>query len=422
MDNRLQELVDFTRDKYGLSEYYLHRWDLTRTTTIFNETVYKLGMEWFPKSNEDWDDETTNPEGTASIEIDIHSRKVARVIFVGGKSYADSHKFDLNNKDGIIKWIEKETGLNYGGQFEFWKGEERELHFKECIDGFSVSPSGSIDFRVDEEGKLTLFSVYGQFPSEKLIKQEMYELSLERVEELAREQLKLVEFPVMEQKKLVFAFAMEEIYVKNDVSSTLPYEFIVDDKSRLQVDKVMEWDFQMPSPFHRKEITLIENVTVEQAFQREPHPDLQPISEEEVNKCIRAIQKFLSQEYTNDSGKWILTSLHRDKGYIHATLKAKEQIERVFKRKMKLFIDSKTYEVLNYMDNELMLEMYNDLKEAKEITISKKEAFEKLRDVIELTPYYVYDRKQGYYVLCGKLDCHYGVKAHKGEVVPLSEL
>ena len=336
MDNRLQQLVDFTKDKYGLSQYYLQRWDITRTTTIFNETVYKLGMEWFPKSIEDWDDETTNPEGTASIEIDIHSRKIDRVIFVGGKSYADSQKEIVKNKDEIIKWIEKETGLNYGKQFKIWKEEERELHFKECIESFSVSPSGYIDFRVDEEGKLTLFSSHGQFPSEKLVKQEMYDLSVEQVEELTREQLKLVEFPVMEQKKLVFAFAIEEIYVKNDGSSTLPYEFIVDDKDRLQVDKVMEWDYQISKPFDRKEITLIENVTAEQAFQREPHPDLQPIDEEEIEKCISAMQKFLSQEYTNDSGKWILKSLHRDKVYIQAALKAEEQLERVFKRKMKL--------------------------------------------------------------------------------------
>ncbi len=216
--------------------------------------------------------------------------------------------------------------------------------------------------------------------------------------------MKLIEFPVIEQKKLVPAFAIEEIYVKNDGSSTLPYEFFVDDKFPLQMDKVIEWDDQIQKPFQGKIISLIENVTPDQAFQCEPHPDLRPITEEDVKKCIHNIRKFLSQEYTNDSGKWTLKSLYRDKGYIHATLKAKEQKERVFRRKMKLFIDSETYEVLNYMDNKPFLKEYMELKEAEEIKVTKEEAFEKIKEFIELTPYYVYDFGQGYYVLCGKLD------------------
>ncbi len=49
--------------------------------------------------------------------------------------------------------------------------------------------------------------------------------------------------------------------------------------------------------------------------------------------------------------------------------------------------------------------MYMELEEAEEIKVAKEEALEKLKDFIELTPYYIYDFEQGYYVLCGKLDC-----------------
>ena len=89
---------------------------------------------------------------------------------------------------------------------------------------------------------------------------------------------------------------------------------------------------------------------------------------------------------------------------------------------MKLFIDAETYQVLNYMDNKSFLEMYMELEEAEEIKVAKEEAFEKLKDFIELTPYYVFDFEQGYYVLCGKLDCQYAVKANNGEVIELNEL
>lgn len=82
------------------------------------------------------------------------------------------------------------------------------------------------------------------------LKKERYVLSLEQIEELAKEQLKLVgEYPIMKQKKDVPAFAIEEIYIKNDCSFTLPFEFFVDDKSRLQIDKVIEWDHQIQNLF-----------------------------------------------------------------------------------------------------------------------------------------------------------------------------
>ena len=419
MENRIKDLVEYTKGKYGLNQYYLQRWDIFRSTTHFNDTVYTLSMEWFPNHIQDWDDDETNPKGTACIEIDIHSRKAKSVIFVGGISYINRLTF---SKGEIIEWIEQETGLNFGKQFELWKEEGRELHFRGRIDGFAIFPSVSIECNLNKEGKLTLFSVIGQYPSKNLVKQELYNLSLAQVEELAKEQLKLAEFPLMKKNKLVPAFALEEIFIKNNSPSTLSFDFFADDKSRLKLDRVIEWEHQIQMPFHRKPITMDENITVEQAFRREPHPDLQPITGEEIESCIAAIQTFLSQEYTSDSGKWILKSLHRDRGYIHATLKLMEQKERVFKRKMKLFIDQGTYEVLNYMDNELFLKMYMELKETEEIKVTKEEAFEKLKDLIELTPYYVYDFEEGCYVLCGKLDCHYAVKAHNGEVVELSEL
>ncbi|MFS0615282.1 hypothetical protein [Lederbergia ruris] len=44
------------------------------------------------------------------------------------------------------------------------------------------------------------------------------------------------------------------------------------------------------------------------------------------------------------------------------------------KRKVKLFIDSDTYEVLNYMDNKPFLKAYMELQEAEEIKVTKEEA------------------------------------------------
>ena len=423
MDKRIKELIDFTKEKYGLTEYFLHKWDINRSTTIFNETVYTLSMEWFPNSNIEWENNDLNPEGTASIEIDIHTRKVKSVIFVGGISYADGMRFDLTNKSEVIKWVEKETGLTYGKQFMFSGEKDRELRFKECIDEISVSPSGFIELKVDEKGKLTFFSVMGQFPNERFIKREQYTLDVEQIEEeLKSEQVKLVEFPVIKEKRIVPAYALEELYIKNDRSTTLPFDLFVDNDSRLTLDRVIEWDTSIQKQFNRKEMSWFEDISPEQAFQCEPHPNLVPISEEDVQRCVDAVREFLSHEYANDSGNWVLKSLHREKDYIHAILNRRVQRERVFRRKLKIIIDAKTYEVINYLDNQFLTDMYKDFQGEEEVNVTKEEAYEKLTGLIELTPCYVYDAEQSYYVLCGKLDCHYAVKASDGEVVALSEL
>ena len=139
---------------------------------------------------------------------------------------------------------------------------------------------------------------------------------------------------------------------------------------------------------------------------------------------MMAVKDFLRQKYSNES--WRLgtkKTLHRDKGYIHATLKElNKQDYRVFQRKIKIMIDAKSLQAVNYMDNKPMLEIYDQFQVPDKATITKEEAYEKLKELFELKPYYVYDFKQKQYILCGKIDCQYGVNASTGEVIPLDDL
>ncbi|MEH7178340.1 hypothetical protein [Neobacillus vireti] len=264
---------------------------------------------------------------------------------------------------------------------------------------------------INPEGKLTSFSVSGQFPSKEKVKEDTYILSFKKIEHLAKEQLKLVEFPSYAKNKIFPIYAVEEIYVKNDQTSTIPFEFIVDVNSYLKIDKTIHWDEPINKPFERKEIRWIEDVSAEQAFSCEPSPVSFPITKIEQEKCDLAVKDFLRQEYPKDSGNWILKTLHRDKGYIHAILRANKQDNRVFKRKLVIMIEAKSLHVVNYMDNKPMLETFDQFQAPKKVTVNKEEAFEKMKGVFELKPYYVYDFKQKQYVLCGKLDSKYGVIA-----------
>lgn len=421
MDVRINELVEFTQKRFGLSDYYLQEPQFYRNVNNSNETVYTLSMEWFPDGTVQ-DDDGLNPEGTVSMEINVKSRKFER-IFVKGKPYVeDGITFSHLHKDDIIKWIEKETGLTYGEQFRLQREEEGKLYFMSSTNGVTVSPPGYIDIEFNEDGELTMFSIHGQFPSKELIKEEKYSLSLDRLEDLEKEQLKLIEYPSYEQKKIYPIYAIEEIFVTNDGATTIPFEVFADERYFLKIDQTIYWDKPLNEPFERKAINWIEELTAEQAFSCEPSPDSYPITEVEQEKCMIAVKNLLRQEYPNESGSWVLKHFYRDKGYIHATLKAIIQDERVFQRKIKVFIDPKSFQTVNYMDSQPILKTFDDFQAPDQVTITKEEAHEKLKKLFELKPYYVYDFKEKQYVLCGKLDCQYGVNASNGEVIALDDL
>lgn len=423
MNSKIEELIDFTKIKFGLDNHYLQRHNLYRNVNPFNDTVYTLCMEWFPNHVTAQEDDGSNPEGTAIVEINVATRKFESAIFVMGKTYANSGVTFANlDTNGIIKWIEYETGLTYGKQFQLHKEEKGELYFKECIDGVAVSPSGSIEIKFNHEGKLTFFSAHGLFSSKEMVREETYTLSIEMVEYLAKEQLKLVEFPLYEQKKIYPVYAVEEIYVTNNGMSTIPFEIFGDVESYLKIDQTVYWDEAINEPFERKEINWFKDITVEQAFSCVPSPDSFPITKVEQEKCVMAVRDFLRQEYPNDTGKWMLKTLHRDKGYINATLRANHQDNRVFQRKMKVMIDATSFQAVNYMDSKPMLEIFEQFQAPDQVTITKEEAYEKLKELFELKPYYVYNFEQKQYVLCGKLDCQYGVHAGSGKVFLLDDM
>ncbi|UOQ92748.1 hypothetical protein MUO14_20385 [Halobacillus shinanisalinarum] len=422
MDSRIKELMDVTKTRFGLDNYYLKRHGLDRYVNIFNETVYTLSMDWFPDHVEEPEDDS-NPEGTAVIEVNVYSHKFVSAIFVMDKTYAKNGiSFAGLHTNDIIKWMEQESGLTYGRQLQLHKEEEGRLLFKEVIDGVAVSPSGSVEIKFDEEGKLTLFAVHGQFPSKEIIKEETYKLSFEKVEHLAKEQLKLIEFPSHEQQRLIPAYGVEEVYVTNDQMTTIPFEVIVDVRSYIKIDKTIFLDKTIKDPFERKEFSWTEEVTVEQAFSSEQSPDSYPITKKEQETCVLAVKDFLRQEYPDDSGIWILKTLHRNRGYIHATLRANKQDNRVFQRKLMVIIDATSFQAVNYVDNKSMLEMFDQFQAPDKVAIDKEEAYKKLKELFELKPYYVYDFEQKQYVLCGKLDCQYGVNASSGKVIALNDL
>lgn len=425
MNANIQQLIDQTKAKFGLNLYYLKRHSFYRYVNMFNETIYTFNMEWFPSHEAEPVDDDVNPDGTAVIEVNLNTGQIESVIFVMDKTYAQHGvTFKRPYPAHVIQWIEQETGLIYGEHFHMHQKEKGELSFEEAIDDVQVTPSGRIEVKWNEHGQLMYFTHNGPFLAKTLLKAEEYALSLDKLENLAEQQVQLFQLPSFEHNRIRSIYALEEIYVKNDGTGTLPFEIGREETHCIHMNEVIEWNEPLNNTYEKKEIDIHENISAEQAFSLEPSPDSFPISKEEQAECIKAVRTFLAQKYPKDTGKWVLKTLHRDHGYIHAVLKTNGQEGSGFMDKIKVFIDASSFEAVNYIDKKEMFQVCGILspsQSANEISVSQPEAFEKLRERLELTPIYVYDEAQKQYVLCGKLDCHDGVDAESGEVFSLKE-
>lgn len=418
MDERVKDLVDYTRDKWGLDNYYLHTHHFYRRLNSLNKTIYTLCMEWYPNHITKQEDVEYNPEGTAVVDLEVNSRYFESVIFVGDKSYSNKNVFYGLIVNDIIKWIENETGLCFGLQFHLEREEEREFYFRSSVKGVPVFPSGTINIKFDQEGKMTFFSVNGPFPSEGSVKEETFSIKLEDVEQLVKEQLKLIEFPSEKQKKFIPIYCIEEVYITNEKSNTIRIE---DVKYKFKIDESIHWQISNKKLFKRRQINFNDNITAEQVFSNQPHPDLLPITYAEKEKCIMAVKDFLCHVFPKDSGKWFVKTLHREEGYILAILKVGNQDNRVFQRKLVLFIDANTFKVWNYTDNKPFIKMYKGYQDAESININKNNAYERIKSMIELKPVYVYDVQKNKYLLCGEIDSDFGINATNGKVEELND-
>lgn len=416
-----EKIIEWTRLKFGLAHYDLRRSSYSRRVTLFNETVYQFCMEWFPK-DASIVEEDLNPEGTAVIAIDLSTNQVESAIFVGGETYAkDGIVFQQRDVESIIKWIEAETNLIYGRQFQLDSHKGGKYVFKECYKGLDISPPGYIELKLNSDGELVFYSVYGQFPTEEVVKEEEYTLTVKQVKKTAQAQIRLIHDPSFKDEKIYPTYALEEIYITNDLSKTIPFEGFTDRGGRIELEELLVWSEPLQNNFTQSELVLIEDISAKQAFTNEPSADIEPINESEGTVYIDVVKTFLRQVYPAYSGEWLLTSFNRDTGYIHANLKGSKSQSFIFQRKLKVIIDPHSLEVITYIDNQLLSDQFKTYDGPEEVVLSKEEAYEKIKEFIELKTCYVYDDDTQKYILGAMIDSSYGVDAHTGEVFLLED-
>ncbi|MUV37519.1 hypothetical protein JNUCC1_01325 [Lentibacillus sp. JNUCC-1] len=420
MDERLQEAADDIQKRLGFGDQYrLVRHELFPEKNILNETYYVFSTEWFPVDAAD--DEDFNPAGTAVVDIDLHSKALRRLVFVHETTLADQASYPEPNESDVIEWIEEMTGLVYGKQFTLAQQNEDEFAFAAAVDHIPVSPTGWIGVEFDD-GKLTMFTMDGHFPNDSEVEWEPFALTFDKIAYVAEQQCRLIDIPIESEERWQPIYTIEEAFVKNDGRETISLSSQNVLGTMIEKDLILEWDERDETPFEQQELDLALKATADEAFNRKAHPDTLPITAEAETVCVEEAKRFLKRVFPEDSGQWRLVGLRRENGYIFADLKPADVGDAYFQRKIQVVLDGTDYEAVNAIDNKMLLDMFENYTPAENARISAKEAFEQLRDDIELSPTYVYDQTLGHYVLSGRLDCLYGIDATTGQHIELNEL
>lgn len=411
----MEEIIEDIQQTFGLNAYYLYQQYIFREVAGDDHTSYILNLEFAPASQGYY------PDGTASIDVDLHTGELKRITFNEGVNYATGDGLPLAETEAAIEWVEEITALEFGRQFRLVKDEKLALTFEAAVDNIPVYPGGSIHIEFNSDGQLVHFSIDGIFPEESQINWEPFNLTPEKVETVADKQCRLLEIPIEEEEQWLQVYGIEDIFLANDGDTTLPVEQSTVWHSHAPVDNVLEWKKPAESAFQAGEINLANEVTEEEAFAKVPDPALLPITADEQTQAIASATHFLQQEFPGDSGKWKAAGIQRINQYILVVLTPTSPSHRVIERKLKLFLDQKTFAVVNYTDDQVLLNMLAEYQDAEQAKISREAAFEKLSRSLSIEPMYVYEKQQQRYILCGKISCGYVVDAVAGELLPVDK-
>lgn len=422
MEKRIEKMTKDIQRTFGLNDYFLKTYHLSRRVNSLLQTNYYITMEWFPNQYAEWV-EDTNPDGTAVIEVDFHTEDVNSIIFVNGVTYTTKEQvFPTPDLEHIIDWIEVMTGLTWGRQIQLHSQslDKKEFHFQATVDNMPVWPTGTIDLEFNHHDQLVSFTKDGVFPSEEMLNWEPFSLIPEATAYITSANCKLMKVPGDTSWKYVYG--IHDQFVTNDGKKHFPVDTVTRNGTFKKMDVLLEWQEKKTSDNLKinEQIQVERNISIEQAISHEPAPAVQQITEQDMDACIHEATHYLQAVAPSDTGRWRLCEVYRYDIYLIAILKqTNKDYDVAIEPRHTLFIkqDAELYHIVHVLDDKALWDnLYVNLKEPKAAVITKEQAFEKLQKHVTLTPTYVYDVEKQSYELCGKISCPYFVHAVTGEL------
>lgn len=417
MEKHIHSMMEEMANTYQLTDYFLGRHELIRTKNYLHETNYALVMEWFPNFYQDWADKTENPPGTVILEIDFHSKRLRSLTYtepIKQPSFLPPEKIEA-----MANWIRRQTGLVVGKQLHLVKQADHIYEFRAVKNHVPIYPIASVRFQF-VDSYFQSFSINGVFPPEEKFKLEDFHLHPDTIQPVIESQCKKMIAPNFADTSWQAIYGIEEIFITNDGMNLLPLDFHYHEASFVELNHQIQWKSAISTkhPSKKRPIFIEDKVSLEMALKKETHPDFKQISDWDILASMDCTEVFLQKYYPNDSGKWIFKKIYRQLDFLVVSL-VRENAFDLFNQKLHLYIDAKTKELVNYLDSQFI---YGDFKKAlytEEDVITVSQALRKLYKYIRFTPVYVYDFIQKKYILCGKLNCPYGIDVITGKKIRL---
>lgn len=416
MDHKLQQLVEYFTNKFGLEQYELETVSCYKKMMYDGNMHYLLDLELFPNATKNQAEEGYNPPGTASICYNITTEKLMYILFVGGQSFSTKTQFPTQSVKEIAKWIEEETDLQYGEDFSPFDTLDHGYLFRAEVHGYPISPDSMIEVEFDETGKLTSFSISDAQIFNESIPFQTFTLTTENVQSIIPNQLKLEQFPIEDEEKFISVYTIDEIYLTNDDKRIIPHFM---GGREIAIGKTLIWQTALEGPIERQVVDPYPEVSTEEALTNKKPANDPKLTEQDIQKIISNTTDVLRTILPNESGKWTLSTIQNENRFIEVICQLDEDEQTLFNRKFIILLDSNTFEVLNYMDNGSLFEVFDAFTPAPPATLSKEDALDILKESITLTPTYVYDSQTDQFVLCGLLHAQQGVDAETGELLYL---
>ncbi|WP_050180027.1 hypothetical protein [Domibacillus robiginosus] len=403
INNQLAEWIERIRVKFVLDGYTCFDTITAYEKNDWNKTSYRFITEWLPPGHTTRKEDESNPAGTAVVELDAKTGRLNSAVFVDGQAPEHGLSFFSGNKEEIIRFVEQETGWTYGHQFIDAASANHDFEFQTAYKGIPLSPEGYIHVSLDDQKKLTFFSVSGLVPDK--VEESSFRLDTASVERLAKERFLFLEYPVTKEEKWLPLFMIDDVFVDNETGQ------VIEDKP-----DILTWKTAKNQKVKRKLVQMAPaDIDPEKMFQFPPHPDTKPITKKAQAKIREAGTEFLQTYASRESGEWAIVDVQRANYMIKARL-VNTKDNTVIPRMFNLFIDPDSYKVVNYVDQgSWITDMKRDFQRAEPPVLSKEEAFEKIKPYIIITPVYVYNGDT--YRLQGKLDAPVAVHAVTGDII-----
>lgn len=413
-----KQLTDYMLEKYHLTDYVLYESSYTQNK-MNNQTGYSFETFWIPRGTSviEEEDGTMLPEGTVQIAINPVTKRTT-TLSLHGQILVHSVPNDLRDISTRIAWLESETSMIHGTHFILEKDDETFFSYMSCYDGVQLSPGCFIHLTLTENGQLDELFIYGPHPLDHRVESKSFTLTLEGIESLTKQQIKWFSYPKTGNQ---YAHTVAEAFVTQEASILVPSK--LDNTSSIEVNDVLSWTGLSSKTHERYPFQSGETVTANDVITQTEHPDFRPIPQETADACRAVIKDIIQNEYSADSGQWMLRHIYRQDPYLAVTLSHAHTTSYVDQHRLiTILLDAKTLHWIDLVDNQELQTVFASVT-APELEDHQQDIiFNALHPYLSLTPRYVFDASKGHYVLCGLLNSNHVFLLATNKVILLRNL